>query len=93
MSIRRSKFEIYMDILTQVKNGVNLPTRIMYGTNLSWLSLNQVMKQLVTQGLIEEYREETPDRRTKTTYRITERGDKFLEYLGFAIGQIKLEDV
>lgn len=93
MSFRRSKFEIYMDILTQVKKGVNLPTRIMYSTNLSWLSLNQVMRQLIAQGLLEECKEENQDKRTKITYKITERGEKFLEYLGFAINSVKLEDI
>ena len=91
MSTRRSKFEIYLDILTQVKSGVNLPTRIMYSTNLSWLSLNQVMKQLVSHDLLEEHNDESGDRRTKTTYRVTEKGEKFLGYLGYAIKSVKLE--
>ncbi|OGD59379.1 hypothetical protein A3K78_05835 [Candidatus Bathyarchaeota archaeon RBG_13_52_12] len=93
MSTRRSRFEIYLDILTQVKRGVNLPTRIMYSTNLSWLSLNQVIKQLVFNGLLEENNDMSSDRRTKTTYRVTEKGEKFMEYLGHAIKSVKLEEI
>jgi predicted transcriptional regulator len=35
MTNRRSKLEIYMGILEEINSGVIIPTRIMYGANLS----------------------------------------------------------
>jgi DNA-binding PadR family transcriptional regulator len=49
------------------------------------------MKQLVSHDLLEEHNDESGDRRTKTTYRVTEKGEKFLGYLGYAIKSVKLE--
>jgi predicted transcriptional regulator len=85
MSSRRSKFEINIDILTHIKSGVNLPTRIMYSANLSWKPLCQILKSLKDQGLIiEEYSDEDGDKRTKKIYHITEKGDNVLRYFNRA---------
>lgn len=43
---RRSRFEIYVDILTEIKRGTGLPTRIMYGTNVSWNPLKNTLEKL-----------------------------------------------
>ena len=80
MSVRRSRFEIYANILSVVRSGISQPTRIMYTTNLSWLPLNQILAQLVSQGLLEEYKDEGKDNRTKVTYRITPKGARAHKY-------------
>ena len=77
---RRSRFEIYVDILTEIKNGTVLPTRIMYGANLSWSTLIQTLEKLTTQGLIEEQPIES-NKRKKNSYTLTEKGNNFLNYL------------
>jgi predicted transcriptional regulator len=84
MTNRRSKLEIYIDILEEVRNGVIIPTRIMYGANLSWKPLQQILKSLVTQELIVEYMAEEGDKRTKKAYKLTEKGLNVLRYFSKA---------
>jgi predicted transcriptional regulator len=80
MSTRRSKFEIYVDILTQIKGGVNIPTRIMYSSNLSWKPLKEILESLQTVGLIEKNFSEGGDKRSKEVYRVTKKGEEVLIY-------------
>jgi len=84
MPSRRSKLEIYIDILEEIKNGVMIPTRIMYGTNLSWKPLQQILKALVNRGLIVESTAEERDKRTKKVYNLTEKGENVLHYFNKA---------
>jgi predicted transcriptional regulator len=83
MSIRRSKFEIYMDILAAIKGGTVTPTRIMYRVNLSWKPLKQIFETLTAQGLIVE-RSMADDKRTRKVYALTEKGENMLNYFGRA---------
>ena len=78
MTARRSKFEIYIDILDEIKNGVNIPTRIMYSANLSWKPMCSMLDSLVKQGFVEDIYSEEGDKRTKVHYKITEKGDNVL---------------
>jgi predicted transcriptional regulator len=80
MSIRRSKFEIYMDILAAIKGGTVIPTRIMYRVNLSWEPLKQIFKTLTAQGLIIEQSMEDDDKRIKKVYALTDKGENMLNY-------------
>jgi predicted transcriptional regulator len=82
MSIRRSKFEIYMDTLAAIKGGTVTPTRIMYRANLSWEPLKQVFETLTAQGLIVERSMGDDDKRTKKVYALTEKGENVLNYFG-----------
>ena len=88
---RRSKFEIYIDILDYIKNGVNIPTRIMYSANLSWKPLCSMLDSLVKQGLVEDIYNEEGDKRTKIHYQITEKGDNVLRYFNRAKDLLKVE--
>jgi predicted transcriptional regulator len=80
MSQRRSRFEIYVDILNEIRNGSHKPTQIMYGANLSWKPLQQMLASLVKQGLIEELEGLRKDRRTKTRYKLTSKGHNVVRY-------------
>lgn len=80
MLSRRSKFEIYVDILSKIKGGECKPTRIMYSTNLSWQPLCQILESLENQEMIEPMDIDQKDKRSKTLYRITEKGDNVLRY-------------
>lgn len=84
MTSRRSKLEIYINILEEIRNGVVIPTRIMYGANLSWKPLQQILKTLVAQELIVEQTDESGDKRTKTSYQLTEKGVNVLRYFNKA---------
>jgi len=84
MTSRRSKLEVYIDILEEISDGVNITTRIMYGANLSWKPLQQSLKALVDQELIAEQMAEDGDKRTKTSYELTEKGVNVLRYFNKA---------
>ncbi len=79
MSIRRSRLEINLSILSAVMDGVNKPTRIMYATNMSWAPTQRMLSRLVEQGLI-EVRMNTESRQSKRRYVITEKGVNVLYY-------------
>jgi len=91
MMSRRSKFEIYIDILTEIRNGTVIPTRIMYGANLSWKPLKQILKDFITNGLIIEQVSEDGDKRKRKVYALTEKGDNVLKYFSKAKGLMELE--
>jgi predicted transcriptional regulator len=80
---RRSKFELYTEIISQIKSGVVLPTKIMYASNMSWKPLTEILHSLCAQGIIEELSTDR-DRRTKSYYRVTENGENVLRYFNKA---------
>ena len=84
MASRRSKLEIYVNIMDEIRNGTVLPTRIMYATNLSWKPFKQMLTSLIDQELVEEFEPEKGDDRTNKIYGITEKGKNVLEYFGKA---------
>jgi len=91
MSSRRSKFEIYIDILNEIKSGTVIPTRIMYGANLSWKPLKQILKNFISNGLIVEQSSDDGDKRRRRAYALTEKGDNVLRYFSKAKGLMELE--
>ena len=77
--IKRSRLEIYLDILRVIKNGVQKPTRIMYSTNLSWNPLQEILTSLIAQNLIT-----VNDDGNRKNYEITEKGRTALKYFNQA---------
>ena len=73
--VRRSRLEIYFDLLKVVERGVDKPTRIMYRSNLSWPRLQKYLDSLVRHDLLVEN-----EINEKRRYRITEKGFKVLKY-------------
>ena len=93
MTRRRSKLEIYLDVLWIIKNGTKKPTRIMYGANISWKPLKRILKSLVSQGLIGEVdARENRDKRTSTYYELTQKGDNVIRYFNRAKSLLELEE-
>ncbi len=82
-SYRRSKMEIYLDILWIIKSGVDRPTRIMYKANLSWKPFQETLKFMLDRGLVAASNSEEYDDARKT-YRITPKGDEVLRYFTLA---------
>ena len=80
MSPRRSRFEIYVDILTEIMNGSKKPTKIMYGANLSYKPLKKIIQSMLDQGLIYETIGTKKDKRTKVTYEVTQKGMNVIRY-------------
>jgi predicted transcriptional regulator len=80
---RRSKLEIYVDVLSIIKNGTAKPTRIMYEANLSWDHLHRILQPMLDQGLIVEIdttNDRRRDKRTNKRYEIAQKGENVLRY-------------
>lgn len=73
--VRRSRLEIYFDVLRVIYKGTNKPTRIMYETNLSWTALCSVFETLLSSDFIREEKKKSSKR-----YHITEKGINALDY-------------
>lgn len=54
LSGRRSRLELYIDVLKIIKSSTNKPTRIMFAANVSWRTLKEVLADLEEKGLIEK---------------------------------------
>jgi predicted transcriptional regulator len=93
MTNRRSKLEIYVDILKQIQSGTVIPTRIMYGANLSWKPLQQILESLVHQELIAEFAVDDHDKRTRAAYKLTEKGVNVLRYFDKAKELVEIDEV
>ena len=79
--MRRSKMEIYIDILKILaQNGPLKLTHVMYKANVNCSILKQNLDFLIEQNLLEE--QITPKRRNKTKirYAITEKGRTVIKY-------------
>ena len=97
MARRRSKLEIYVEVLSIVKSGTSKPTRVMYDANLSWDHLHRILEPMLRQELIEEIdttNERSRDKRTSKRYVLTQKGENVLRYFNdtkaFGIDGIKL---
>lgn len=75
MAYRRSRLEIYLDVLRAIGNGIHKPSRIMYSTNLLWRTLMEALNFLLENELI-EIRKINKSKR----YYITPKGSKVLWY-------------
>jgi len=77
---RRSRLDIYLDVLRAVKKGTKKPTRIMYTVNMSWAPCQKVLRSMVSAGFISKI-ESKGDKRTTRHYEITQSGLNVLIYL------------
>lgn len=79
LSSRRSKLEILLSVLSAIRDGEDKPTRIMYAANMSWNPTQEVLAELVKDGLVQT-REESGEKKTKRRYDITEKGLNVVNY-------------
>jgi len=85
MLSKRSKLEIYIDVLNAIRKGTYKPTKIMYRTNLSWKPLMEILDSLTSQELIRVKEEDS-----HKVYEITEKGRNVLEYFSRAMQSIEV---
>jgi len=91
MIIRRSKLEIFLDVLSVIKSKRKNSTNIRYGANLSWKMLQRTLDSMVDQNLIREvYTRDGQGNLTIKTYEITQKGENFAEYFKKAEELIKI---
>jgi len=75
ISEKRSRIRLCLDVLKVIGKGVEKPTNIMYKSNLSWITLMEILKLLESEGLI---RCEKTGKRKR--YKITKKGLDTLNY-------------
>jgi predicted transcriptional regulator len=80
---KRSRLQIYFDVLEVVAEGTSKPTQIMYGTNLSWNTLNKVFEVLVNSKFLRKKKTNT----SKKFY-ITTKGKQALSYYRRSIADL-----
>jgi len=79
--MRRSKLEMYVDILkVLVHHGPLKLTHIMYKANVNCSVLKQHLDFLIQQNLVEEQTLGKKRNKTRVVYAITERGRTVLKY-------------
>jgi predicted transcriptional regulator len=83
---KRSRIEIYLDVLQAIRKGIFKPTRIMYRTNLSWKPLMQILGTMMEQELIT-----SEELGSHITYKITEKGMNVLNYFHEAMQLIEIK--
>ena len=92
VTLRRSKLDIVLSVLSAVRDGADKPTRIMYAANLSWRPTKKIIASLVEQGLLAEF-ENTASKRSKKMYEVTEKGLNIIRYFKDAPGLIDIEEI
>jgi predicted transcriptional regulator len=79
--MRRSKMEMYIDILKVLaQNGPLKLTHVMYKANVNCSVLKENLEFLIKQNLIEEQVTVKKRNKTKIRYAITEKGRTVLKY-------------
>jgi len=73
--VRRSRLEIYFDVLKAIDNGTDILTRIIYEANLSWISICNVFDSLIKGDFIRAHK-----KKRSTRYYITDKGKNALSY-------------
>ncbi|MCW4050192.1 MAG: winged helix-turn-helix domain-containing protein [Candidatus Bathyarchaeota archaeon] len=92
---RRSKLEIYLEVLNVIKSGASKPTGIMFQAKISYSVLQYALRSLVHQGLISKtIAAGYGMRANKETrvYEITAKGERILDYFKNAEGLIQVDD-
>ena len=72
---RRSRMEIYIDILKAVAEGRQKPTHVMYRANLTWTRLGEYLDFLVNRKLLTQ-----EEINGSTTFSLTNTGKEVLGY-------------
>jgi len=81
VDMRRSKLEMYVDILKVLaRHGPLKLTHIMYKANVNCSVLKQYLDFLVQQNLVEEQTSQKKRSKTRVVYAVTERGRTVLKY-------------
>ena len=91
---RRSRLELYLDVLWAIKRGTTKPTRIMYEANLSWKPLQRILNSMLAQKLVEDIdASDNRDKRTNTIYKITQKGENIINYFNRAREYLDIEEI
>lgn len=81
---KRSRLQIYFEVLQVIERGTIKPTKIMYKTNLSWNTLCRVFEVLIDSAFI--IREEK--KKNVKRYYVTGKGKRALMYYRRSIEEL-----
>ncbi|HUS77343.1 MAG TPA: winged helix-turn-helix domain-containing protein [Patescibacteria group bacterium] len=82
MNRRRTRLEMYFDVLMAIKGGNRMGTRIMNEANISWRTLNRILTSLKSQEIITEVQElNLKGRRMRKLFEFTPKGEGVMRYL------------
>lgn len=73
---KRSRLELYLEVLRVIGKGVGKPTNIMYKCNLSWTNCREILEFLTEQGFITFI-----NNSNRRFYKLTENGRDLLRNL------------
>ena len=97
MPKRRTRLEIYFDVLRAIKNGNDRKTRMMHAANISGHRLNEILDSLICQGFIEELKTlHWGDKQISVKYDFTPKGEKIMNYLEYTeefLSEIDLKEL
>lgn len=71
---RRSRLTIYFEVLEAIERGSEKKTWIMYGANLSWNLLNEILEHLIKSGFVRV------QGKSERLYRLAGKGIRALSY-------------
>lgn len=79
---RRTKLDLYFDILRSLKSGNYRVTQIMREVNVAYNPLKEMLATLLQHSIVEEVdADHLNDGRTSVYYRLTARGESVYAYL------------
>ena len=91
MNQEPSKFDLYIELLTQVKLGNCSYSGLSKCTGLSETILNQTIEPLLHEGLLKK--EKIDDAKDdQMSYKITYRGEQFIDFLGTTSNDAELKN-
>lgn len=97
MPKRRTRLEIYFDVLKAIKNGNDMKTLMMHAANISGHRLNETLRSLICQGFIKELKTlHWSDKKIRATYDFTPKGEKIMNYLEYTeevLSEIDLKEL
>jgi len=83
-----------IDVLRILKNETSSPYHIMYHANLSWQTLQRILRPLESHGLVKEIDvEDSSGERKKKCYEITQKGENVVKYFKSGKDPLEIEEI
>ena len=87
---QRSKFELYLELLTQIKYGNCEDVELMKCTRLPPPAFYQNMAPLLSEALLKRVTRDNVQG-NQTFYQVTDKGEQFIEFLQMALNYVELK--
>ena len=91
MDKQQSKFELYLELLTQVKYGNYYEDSLLECTNLSPLDFEKLVEPLVIEKLLKHVTI-GENQKMKSQYQLTSKGDQLIDFLVLGLYYVESEE-